>query len=122
MSIATFTMKSEQAKFPAGTVGGDWHWVLSDGEVIVKDWSTEAPFAEAEVVADTEYKISAQRMDPDKAPLGPVVSTSFSTDKDPEDVFIDVASSISVAIDGAPIDEGKPVIPSEPGIGQGGSQ
>jgi len=106
MAIATFEMATAEASFPAGTVGGDWHWVLSDGTAVVKDWKTSEPFADAEVAEETAYKISAQRMDADKGPLGPVVSASFTTETDPVEVIIDVAQAISVAIDGVPTKPG----------------
>ena len=102
MAVATFEIKSAESKFPAGTVGGDWHWVLSDGTQVVKDWATAGTSASAEVVAETSYKISAQRTDADKAPLGPVVSASFTTEENPVEVIIDVASAIAVSIDGVP--------------------
>jgi len=102
---ATFEVQVQESKFPAGTVGGDWHWVLrpEDEDTIIKDWSTSDLFAESDVESEKSYKISVQRMDPNKNPLGPVTSAGFTTESVPQDVLINVSSAILIAVDGVPV-------------------
>jgi len=105
MGIATFEVATSEATFQPGTVAGNWHWVLrieGTGDVI-KDWATTDTYASADVEAEVSYKISVQRMDADKAPLGPVTSAGFTTESVPQEVIVDVSASIAIAIDGIPV-------------------
>ncbi len=100
---ANFSIKTEQGKFEAGTVGGDWQWTLvALGAGIgapETSWTT-ADSNSYQEVDEGEYKIAAQRLDADGNPLGPVSSTGFIVEGDtpPTEVYIDVAGSIQVSV------------------------
>ena len=104
---ANFLVQVQEAIFPAGTIGGSWLWqlVLTDGlagpvvaTTDVIEWLSPGTSTSQNVEPETTYKISVVRVDPNKDPLGPVQSASFTTEAAPVDVVIDVASSIIVDV------------------------
>jgi len=110
MSTASFSIATSEASFAPGTVGGDWRWILTSTDASVggpvhEEWITSSPFSEKEVEAERSYKISTQRMDADKGPLGPIASSSFTTEANPSEVYLQVASAIIVSLDGVPTGE-----------------
>ena len=112
--IANFSVKVAQGKFEAGTVGGEWMWVLNDNGVGTPETrTTEWTTAEAYTSIDIEpgdYKITCQRLDEDSKGLGPLSSTGFTVEDGetpPEVVYIDVSDSVVVTITDAPVAEPK---------------
>ena len=90
------TIKSQEVKFPGGTVGGQWHIDVAEaakpGDVVL-DYEGPAPSTEFDLTDGTTYIIRGYRLDAADATLGPVVTTQFTAGEDL--VPIDVAESIS---------------------------
>ena len=105
MTQANFSIATKEAVFDAGTVGGQWAWALEETESLpgpaaaeAVTWLTDESFTSAEVQPGTTYKVSGSRVDVNKNQLGEAVSALFTTEEVPEQVIIDVASTISVEL------------------------
>ena len=70
--------------------------VDAGGEPIV--WQTQEAFASIDVDPEVTYKISVVRLDADSNPLGAPVSSVFTTEAEPADVVIQVASVLTVEV------------------------
>lgn len=102
---ANFLIATQEAVFEAGTVGGDWAWSLSETDTLpgrtTKEavvWTTVEPFTSREVEPGTTYRVTGVRIDPEKAQLGPSVSSVFTTEEVPPEVVINVAASMNVEL------------------------
>lgn len=93
----TITIRTAEAKFPGGTVGGDWRIELalaSDPATVAEEYEGASPSATFDLVEGTAYSVRGVRLDAGGAVIGPVASDQFTVGDDL--VPLDVASTISV--------------------------
>jgi hypothetical protein len=92
----SISIKSQEMKFPGGTVGGQWHidvaLAATPGEIVF-DHEGASPSAEFDLTDGETYIARGYRLDAGDATLGPVVTTQFTAGEDL--VPIDVAESIT---------------------------
>jgi hypothetical protein len=91
----TITIKTTQAKFPGGTVGGNWRIELllaSDGS-LDKEYEGPTPSANFDLVESTVYNLRGYRLDAGGAMLGPVATDQYTVGEDL--VPLDIANTIS---------------------------
>ena len=109
---ANFQVNISQGTFAPGTVGGDWHWILTtpfgpeptpenptvNNAPVIGDWTTADPYSSMTVDDGQMFIIYVQRTDKAGNALGPMVKAEFATKGEEEDVIIDVAGSVSVTL------------------------
>jgi hypothetical protein len=92
----SITIKSQEVKFPGGTVGGQWHIdvarAATPGDVEF-DYEGPSTSAEFDLQDGVAYIARGYRLDAADATLGPVAQTQFTAGEDL--VPIDVAETIS---------------------------
>ena len=99
MNTVNFKVVTEQGKFDAGTVGGQWAWYLRKDKEDDYKWLTPEHYT-SQVLEEGSYTISVQRLDVGEVVLGPMVSIEFTVDgvNTPEIVYIDIAQAVTANV------------------------
>lgn len=99
MAMVTLTVTTADMTFPAGTVGGAWHFAVKDatGADAVPPQDIDALVASFDMGTLTgDFVGQAQRLDVGGVSLGPVASAAFTIT--PPTVIIPVASTLSATV------------------------
>jgi hypothetical protein len=92
----TVTVRTLEAKFPGGTVGGNWRIELAeaaDPATVTDEYEGAAPNYTFDLPEGTTYVIRGARLDAASAMLGPIATAQFTVGEDL--VPIDVANTVS---------------------------
>ncbi len=93
---ANLVLKTKQASFPAGTVGGLWVYYLTEARGESQKVITPDKDITFDVEPNKVYTAGVQRLTLDEAPLGDLIEVEFSTD--PTAKLIDTAAALTVTV------------------------
>lgn len=84
--------------FDFGTLGGAWRFVVTSVDPAVSPQTIDSDTSEAEFqLAAGDYTLTAQRLDVNKAPLGPSGEQAFRVEA-PAKVSINVVGGLNVTL------------------------
>ena len=102
--IANFIVKTKAQVFDTGIKGGVWEWTLRESLNVggAVSWNTVDPVASHQVTEGIEYTVVCRRLSTNNGQLGEGIGVNFVAEaaQPPEGVTIDVASSMTVSIQG----------------------